>query len=168
MNDVEGAQGNYVSKGIIVKVGEFCNREVVIIKPDEPLKNVAELMRKYHVGDVVLTKEEQARRIPIGIITDRDLVLEVLAPGLQMDKLTAGDISMSPLCSIHEEKNIFDALELMKEKGFRRLPVVGDNGALIGIITVDDIIELFTEMIGSMTQVIKRQQKQEIKRIPGL
>lgn len=122
-------------------------------------------MRKHHVGDIVVIKEDQGKRIPIGIITDRDLILEVMAPGLQIEKLTVRDIVVSSLCSIHEKKSIFDALELMKEKGFRRLPVVGDDDALIGIITVDDIIELFTEMIGSMAEVIKRQQKQEIKRI---
>lgn len=151
-----------------MKVGEFCNREVVIIKSEEALKNVAELMRKHHVGDVVLIKEDQGKRIPVGIITDRDLVLEIMAPGLQMEKLAAHDIVTEPLCLIHEDKSIFDALELMKEKGIRRLPVVGDNDALVGILTTDDLIEFFNEMLGNMTEVIKRQQKQEIKRKPEI
>lgn len=149
-----------------MKVGEFCNREVVIVKGDESLKVVAELMRTHHVGDVVLIKEEHQKRIPMGIITDRDLVLEILVPGLELEKVAAKDIMTEPLCLIHENNSLFDALELMKERGIRRLPVVDDANALVGILTIDDLIEILTEMIGCISDVIKVQPKQEKRRLP--
>lgn len=147
-----------------MKVGEYCNREVVIIRKDESLKAAAELMRKYHVGDVILVNEELEKRIPIGIITDRDLVIEVLALGLEPEKLFSTDIIVEPLCLIQEDKSIFDALELMRDNKIRRLPVVDINGALVGIITIDDITELLTEMVGCIAEVINKQQKKELKR----
>ncbi|MDI9819010.1 MULTISPECIES: CBS domain-containing protein [unclassified Legionella] len=149
-----------------MQVGEFCNREVVILYGDESVKAAAELMRSHHVGDVVLVEEQQGKCVPTGLISDRDLVVEVMVPGLQPEKLAAKDIVTRPVLLAHEKDSLFDALEVMREKGIRRLPVVDDNQALIGIITIDDIIDILTEMLGCVVQVIKRQRDLETQERP--
>ena len=146
-----------------MRVGEFCNRDVVIINSDESVKVAAELMRKHHVGDLVVLEDQKIKLVPIGIITDRDLVVEVMAPGISTESLAVRDILTEPLAYISEENSLYDALELMNTKKVRRLPVVNQDTKLVGIITIDDIIEILSEMMGQLVSVTKLQQKKEEK-----
>ncbi|OOG22976.1 histidine kinase [Thioalkalivibrio denitrificans] len=149
-----------------MQVGEFCNREVIIIGGDESVKAAAELMRRHHVGDVVLVEEREGRRIPVGIITDRDLVLEVMVPGLDPEALAVKDIVTSALSSVRVDDSLFDALEMMRAKAVRRLPVVDADGALAGILAVDDVMALLTEMLGHLSAVVERQRSREASQRP--
>jgi CBS domain-containing protein len=149
-----------------MRVGEFCNREVIVIGGDESVKDAAALMRQHHVGDVVLVEEREGRRIPIGIITDRDLVVEVMVPGLDAEALAVRDILTAPLSTARTDDGLFDALELMRSKAVRRLPVVDADGALAGIITVDDVMGLLTEMMGRLSAVVERQRSREARTRP--
>lgn len=149
-----------------MKVGEFCNRDVIIINGDESVKTAAELMRRHHVGDVVLVEENEGRRIPIGIVTDRDLVVEAMAVGLEATVLTVQDLVTRSLLMAKEDDSVFDCLELMKIKGVRRLPVVDADKSLIGIITMDDITVLLAGMLFNVVSLVDRQQKNELKQRP--
>lgn len=149
-----------------MRVGEFCNREVIVIGADESVKVAAELMRKHHVGDVVLVEERQGRRVPVGIITDRDLVVEIMVPELDPGELAARDIVTGSLATTRSEDSMLDALDLMRSKGVRRLPVVETDGALAGIITVDDVMGLLTEMLGRLAGVVERQRTREARQRP--
>jgi len=149
-----------------MRVGEFCNREVIVIGADESVKVAAELMRKHHVGDVVLVEEQQGRRVPVGIITDRDLVVEIMVPELDPGELAARDIVTGSLATTHSEDSMLDALDLMRSKGVRRLPVVETDGSLAGIITVDDVMGLLTEMLGRLAGVVERQRVREARQRP--
>ncbi|KTD20995.1 CBS domain protein [Legionella lansingensis] len=149
-----------------MRVGEFCNREVVMIMSDESVKKVAELMRLHHVGDVILVEEQDGKKTPVGIISDRDLVIEVMVPGLNPDDLAARDIVTRSLMVVHEDDSLLDALDLMREKGVRRLPVVDIKNTLIGIITLDDITDLLAEMLGNVSGVVERQRQLESKQRP--
>lgn len=152
-----------------MRVGHFCNREVVIAQGDESVKDAAELMRRYHVGDLVIVESLEEKRIPIGIVTDRDLVIEVMALGLSPDALAVQDIITTDLITVHEQDDIFDVLDLMKVKGIRRLPVVHvvhDNQELTGIITVDDMTDILTDMLSRMTGAVEKQQRIEARRRP--
>lgn len=101
-----------------MRVGEYCNRDVVVINGNESVKNAAELMRTYHVGDLVLVEEHHNRKIPIGIVTDRDLVIEVMAAGVQPESLLVRDILTDPFSCVFENDSLFDALEIMHSKKF--------------------------------------------------
>ncbi|MFT4060327.1 MAG: CBS domain-containing protein [Legionella sp.] len=149
-----------------MKIGEFCNRDVIIMNGDESVKAAAELMRRHHVGDVILVEENKGQRIPIGIVTDRDLVVEVMAVGLEATVLTVQDLVTRSLLMVKEDNSVFDCLELMKIKGVRRLPVVDAEKSLIGIITMDDITVLLAGMLYNVVSVVDRQQKNELKRRP--
>ncbi|MCW8407462.1 CBS domain-containing protein [Legionella sp. PATHC035] len=146
-----------------MRVGEYCNRDVVVINGNESVKNAAELMRTYHVGDLVLVEEHHNRKIPIGIVTDRDLVIEVMAAGVQPESLLVRDILTDPFSCVFENDSLFDALEIMHSKKIRRLPVISENKTLIGIITLDDLIEILTETMTHIVDVVKLQQKKEAR-----
>lgn len=150
----------------IMKIGEFCNRDVIIMNGDESVKTAAELMRRHHVGDVVLVEENEGQRVPIGIVTDRDLVVEVMAVGLETTVLTVQDIVTRSLLMAKEEDSVFDCLEFMKIKGVRRLPVVDEDKSLIGIITMDDITAILAGMLYNVVSLVDRQQRNEIKQRP--
>lgn len=149
-----------------MKIGEFCNRDVIIMNGDESVKTAAELMRRHHVGDVVLVEENEGQRVPIGIVTDRDLVVEVMAVGLETTVLTVQDIVTRSLLMAKEEDSVFDCLEFMKIKGVRRLPVVDEDKSLIGIITMDDITAILAGMLYNVVSLVDRQQRNEIKQRP--
>ncbi|HFK5908135.1 TPA: CBS domain-containing protein [Legionella pneumophila] len=144
-----------------MRIGEFCNRDVVMMNGDESVKQAAELMRTHHVGDIVLVEEFKGHRVPIGIVTDRDLVVEVMALDVNPEGLAVQDIVTRSVLVAREEDSLIDSLEFMKEKGVRRLPVVDNDHELVGIITIDDITELLAEMLHKVVGVVDRQEKIE-------
>ncbi len=142
-------------------VSEVCNREVVIVHPDDTIFETAQLMRKHHVGDVLVVEECGGMRVPIGIITDRDLVVEIMAPKLDPAIVAVGDVVTSDLVTVRENVGTFEAIEYMRTKGVRRLPVVDDNGGLIGILTLDDLLEIRAEELVSLAKLVRYEQKKE-------
>ncbi len=142
-------------------IGKVCNREVVFIHAQASVPEAARLMREYHVGDLVVIKEKTGKRVPVGIITDRDIVLEVIAEGVSMDDVSVGDIMSNHLVTARENDGLLDTIKVMRAKGVRRLPVVNDDNELVGILSVDDLIDLFSEQIGDLARLIAREQGRE-------
>lgn len=147
-------------------LGEYCNREVIVMRGGESVKTAARLMREHHVGDVVLVADQDGRQVPTGIVTDRDLVVEVLAQDVVPDDLAVGDIVTEPPYLAREDDDLFDALEMMRSHGIRRVPVVDADRSLVGIITVDDAIELLAEISDDLAAVVERQPAREATRRP--
>ena len=142
-------------------VGELCIRQVVVTPRKTSVLDAAKLMREHHVGDIVVTDEIAGRRVPVGIVTDRDIVLEVLAQELDATSLSAGDIMSSDLITVRENEGVFQTIQLMRAKGARRAPVVNSEGALVGIVSVDDLVELLAEELSQLAKLIAREQKLE-------
>ena len=142
-------------------IGTVCNREVVFIHAQASIPVAARLMREYHVGDLVVIKEKTGKRVPVGIITDRDIVLEVIAEGVSMDDVNVGDIMSDNLVTARENDGLLDTIKVMRAKGIRRLPVVNDDNELVGILSVDDLIDLFSEQIVDLARLIAREQGRE-------
>jgi len=142
-------------------VKEFCNREVVIANKETSITGLAQLMRQYHVGDVVIVESKNGYSEPIGIVTDRDIVMEVIAKGKQVDSITADDIMSRELLVAKEQDGIWTMLQRMRAKGVRRMPIVNEEGGLEGIITADDLLELLSEELSSLCMVHLRGQKRE-------
>lgn len=142
-------------------ISEICNREVVIVQPTDTALEAALVMRQHHVGDVLVVEERGGSRVPVGIVTDRDLVVEIMAPQLDPSTITVGDIMAPELATVKESAGMFEAVEFMRVKGVRRLPVVDDNGGLIGILTLDDLIELLAEEMAALAKLVRHEQKRE-------
>jgi signal-transduction protein with cAMP-binding, CBS, and nucleotidyltransferase domain len=144
-------------------IGEICNREVVVVTRETKVVEATRLMREHHVGDVVVVMEQAGRRTPIGVVTDRDIVIEVVAAGLDASFVSIGEIMTSSLASVDENTGVFESIIYMRDKGIRRLPVVDGSGNLIGIVALDDLIELLAEELNELSRLIRHEQDRERK-----
>ncbi len=145
-----------------VKVGELCNREVVIAQREQTIKEVAKLMRAKHVGSVVVVEGSPACARPVGIITDRDLVVEIMAQDVDEEKVTVGDIMASDLLLAREDDSVADTIRLMRSRGVRRVPVVSEQGWLAGILAADDFLEFLVEELQLLVKLFEREQIREV------
>jgi len=125
------------------------------------VREAVNLMRHYHVGSVVVVEESSQLTKPSGIITDRDIVIEILAEDVDIDSISVGDVMSFELVTVNEDTKLLDAINIMRTKGVRRVPVVNRDGGLVGILSVDDIIELLSEQISNIAKLISSEQKKE-------
>jgi len=144
-----------------MSIGEICNRDVVVIEKNATIREAARRMRQYHVGDLVVTRDQEGVRVPIGILTDRDIVVEVLGEDVNIDAVSVGDIMSNKLLTARAADGLWDSLQRMRTAGVRRLPVVDGRGALQGIVTVDDLVELLAEELLQVAKVSVREQAAE-------
>ena len=142
-------------------IGEFCNREVIISNREDSVLEAAKLMRKYHVGDVVVIDQRGDERVPVGILTDRDIVVELIARDVDATKVSVGDAMSNELLTVNENEQLMDLAQKMQGKAVRRVPVVDANGALVGIVTADDLIDLIAEQLTSLVSLVQREQHRE-------
>lgn len=142
-------------------ISEICNREVIVMQRNETTLDAARLMRQHHVGDVVVVEERDGIKVPVGIVTDRDLVVEIIATDLDSKTITVGDIMVPDLATVKEKAGVAEAIEYMRAKGVRRLPVVNNSGGLVGILTLDDLLELMAEELQSLARLVTHEQKKE-------
>jgi CBS domain-containing protein len=146
-----------------MSVGEFCNREVVIAHRHTSIVEAAKLMRQYHVGDLVVVESAGGLTKPVGILTDRDIVLALIAGEVPLETVSVGEVMSAELVTAQEGEGIWEALQHMRARGVRRMVVVNEEGGLEGILTVDDLLELFSEEIFALASVPRRGQEQEKK-----
>jgi CBS domain-containing protein len=144
-----------------MKVGELCTREVVIIEKNASVLEAAKLMRTFHVGDVVVVEPHPDDRIPVGILTDRDIVVELIAGGVDLQSVTVGDVISYELITALEDDDVIETVKRMRSKGVRRIPVVNSRGGLEGILSLDDLLDLLAEQLNDIVSLIKREQKEE-------
>ena len=143
--------------------GEYCNREVVITGQDVSVTEAAMLMKQHHVGDLVVVEKQGEKTLPIGIITDRDIVIEVIAKKADPDSLMIKDIMSTGLITVEEKEALLDTLTLMQNQGIRRIIVVDAQGSLQGLLSADDAIELIAEAMNNLTKLVKREITHEEK-----
>jgi len=144
-----------------MSVGEICSRNVVFARRDESVAVGAALMRKHHVGSLVIVDETGGKRRPAGIVTDRDIVVAVVAPGLDAQTILLGDVMSPELVAVREDAGRAEAIELMRMKGVRRLPVVDADNSLTGLLAADDLIMLLAEEMSGLAAMLSREEKQE-------
>ncbi len=143
--------------------GEYCNREIVVSEQTDSVTDAATLMRQHHVGDLVVVERQGEKTLPVGIITDRDIVIEVIAQKIDPNSLCIKDVMSTKLVTINEKATFLDTLELMRNQGIRRVIVVDEQGSLQGLLSADDAIELIAEEMNHLTKLIKREITQEEK-----
>lgn len=149
-----------------MRVGEICNREVVVIDEDRTITEAATVLREYHVGDVIVAREFNGRQMPVGILTDRDIALGVVAGEVDPKSVSVGDAMSFELTTVTEDADLMHTIEIMREKGIRRIPVVDADEALVGILTVDDVLDLLSEILVDLTHLVDTQRRREKKARP--
>jgi len=148
--------------------GEVCSREVVFVRRSDPVIDAARLMREHHVGCLVVIEDQRGRRVPTGMLTDRDIVVGVVAqaPEDGLGGLTVGDVVTRPVITAGEDETIHDVIKRMRGHGVRRVPVVATEGALVGLLSVDDILDVVAEELTDVARLIVREQRQEERHRP--
>jgi CBS domain-containing protein len=146
-----------------MNVGEICNREVVVGYRNMTLTEAARLMREHHVGSLVVVVDRLSERVPVGVLTDRDLAVGVLATDMDPHMVTVGQVMSGELFSVREQDSVADALRLMRERGVRRIPVLTRSGALAGLVTIDDILDILAEQLGDIVRAIERERVRETR-----
>jgi CBS domain-containing protein len=151
-----------------MKVREFCSPETVTAGPAMSLREAALLMRNKHVGALVVTETRGGVAKPVGILTDRDIVVAVIAvAGARPEGIRVGDAMSTQLAVAHEDEGVYEAVRRMSEHGVRRLPVVGADGGLKGIVTLDDVMRVLGTELAQLGEALRWGRMHEAhKRAP--
>lgn len=141
-----------------MKVGELCVRDVVTATCDETVIAVARRMAEHHVGDVIVVVE-QARGLPkpIGILTDRDLVVHVLACERDPNTTKVAEVMRRELVIGLEDDDVERVIAKMREHTIRRIPIVDGHGGLQGVLSIDDVLGWMRDQIQAATKLVERQ-----------
>lgn len=150
-----------------MRIGELCTRAVVTCARDASATEVALKMREHHVGDVVVVDRSGDALMPVGVITDRDLVVEVMALGIDPDFLRAEDLIVGDVVTASATELVHDAIWHMRRKGLRRLPIVDAGGHLVGMLTSDDVARFLAEELVDLVRVAPLQIQVERARRDG-
>lgn len=143
-------------------VADICNRNVVVAPKTEMIVDAAKRMRMSHVGALVVIDNRNGRHVPIGIVTDRDIVISVVAGDPDhIRHLLVSDVMSSDLITALERETVDAALKKMQEHGVRRLPIVDAEGVLVGILTLDDVLQYLTAQQSDLVALVAREQRRE-------
>ena len=144
-----------------MKTGELCNREVVTASRDTSVVEAARLMRDHHVGSLVIVESRDGRTEPVGMLTDRDIVVKVIAEDVALGDVVVGDVMSLSLLKVTEDESILETTQRMRARGVRRAPVVAKDCSLVGIIAIDDILQLLSEELLTVSRLMAREAEQE-------
>jgi CBS domain-containing protein len=147
-----------------MNAGERCNRQVVTATRETSITGAAQLMRDKHVGSLIIVENRDNHPEPVGILTDRDIVIEVLAENVDPDAVTVGDVMTTAVLKVCEHDSIFEVAQRMRARGVRRVPVVSKQRELVGVLAQDDILALLGEELSLLIKVSTREVEQEIKK----
>ncbi len=144
-------------------VSSICQRNAVTIRPHDDLTNAATLMREKHVGCLIVTEFDVAYRKerPIGVLTDRDIVVAVVAREADPKSLRVEDVMTRQPVTIPEGASIGSALQEMRRIGVRRVPVVDYRGHLVGVLSLDDVIGALASELRDVAGSIQNEQRTE-------
>jgi CBS domain-containing protein len=144
-----------------LNTGEICTRTVTIAFRKTSILGAARLMRENHVGSLVVVDEVDGMRFVIGMLTDRDIVTAVVAADLSPVSLCVEDVMSTDLVTAREDDSLLDLVRSMRRKGVRRIPVVGAQGELVGLATLDDVLDIVVQELGLMVSAIDREGQRE-------
>ncbi|NLC23984.1 CBS domain-containing protein [Oxalobacter vibrioformis] len=144
-----------------MQIGHICTTNTVTCSAETTILEAAKMMRQYHVGTLIVVEEINGMRVPQGIVTDRDIVVIVLAESLDPKSIKVMDIMKAELMTALATEDIFETIERMRYKGVRRIPVVDKHGGLAGIVSVDDIWKFLAKEVTELSEVTTRQQSRE-------
>lgn len=137
---------------------DICTRQVAMLERNDTVLEAARQMRAHHVGDVIVISKSDGQKKPLGILTDRDIVVDLIANNVDLNTVTVADCMSEDLMTVREDADISATMKEMSRRGVRRAPVVTADGNLCGVISMDDMIELSSDMMRDMSALIYREQ----------
>lgn len=140
-------------------VGDLCVNSIVSAHPDDTVIEAARRMRARHVGDIVVTDDNSS---PVGMLTDRDIVVSVVAQSPdKIETLLVRDVMTPNVVTVRRSDSIAEAIKRMRAGGIRRLPVVNARGRLDGMLAFDDVLRAMAEQFSSLAGLLSRGQAKE-------
>lgn len=148
-----------------MKISDMCNPTVVTITPDATIVDAAKLMRDRHVGDVIVVERSLSGRVPVGILTDRDIVVGLVAQDVRaLDAIYVKDVMGRELVTAGADESVFEVIKRMRRFGVRRMPVINSIEVLVGIVTYDDLLQCLLAQLADFTRLLPEQQEAERQR----
>lgn len=138
-----------------MNIGSICSRRIVTIDSEFSLRDAAALMRERHVGALVVTAPSAEGTRVAGVVTDRDLVIHVLAQGIDGDEIEIGDLANQHIASVRDNEDSTRALAVMQEQGVRRLLVTDADQQLVGIVSLDDLVAACASDMDRLARTIR-------------
>jgi len=138
-----------------------CTLDVICCRRDTSITEAARLMREHHVGDLVVVDDPEEERIVAGLVTDRDLAVEVIAKGLNPEKTTVAMLLRTPVVVGRDSEDVMEAMQRMQLHGVRRLPVVDALEHVVGVITLDDLLVFNAATAQAIADIVSRGRKRE-------
>lgn len=136
-------------------LSEYIKKELITCSPEQSVKEVADLMKKYEIGSVLITEDDGK---PVGIITDRDIALRCVSTGIDPANVHAKNIMTRSIKAVNQNEGILDVLKCMKEARIRRVPLVDDEGKAVSLVSFGDMLELLVTELAYIAAPTKPEQ----------
>lgn len=144
-----------------MRAADICTRDVVCIDPEASVTDAAKLMRTRHAGALVVVEQPDGERMPVGIVTDRDIVMSVVAADVSVETVKVVDIMTTPVVSCTEDHHLLEIVSIMRSKAIRRLPVLNANGGLTGMVAADDVYMALGLLLREINDAVTGEQTHE-------
>ncbi len=144
-----------------MSIGRICEREVDTASAEESVQAAAQRMGTRHVGTLIVVDEQHT---PVGVVTDRDIAIRVVAQGRDPHRTSVGEVMSADVLTIPQEIEVEKALTLMRAKTVRRLPVVDEQGHLVGVVSLDDILTLLAREFRELSQLLSEETPDSLRR----
>jgi CBS domain-containing protein len=144
-----------------MNVGSLCQRKAITVRRSDDVTAAAELMRSHHIGYLVVVESDAGLERPVGVLTDRDIVVTVVARRTDPRTLRVGDIMSEQPVTVGEAEPLEYAAREMRRIGVRRLPVVGKRGELVGVLSMDELLETLVGELQNVTAALRSEQRIE-------
>jgi CBS domain-containing protein len=146
-----------------MNIGELCQRDVVTVRAGDEIAAAARLMRDRHIGYIIVVEPHVAAQtvVPIGVLTDRDIVVSVIARDVDPRSLRVEDVMTREPLLLSTSETLENALRTMRRRGVRRAPVVGDSGQLVGVVSLDDLLAVLAGELQDVSWSIERGRRVE-------
>ena len=151
-----------------MNIAAICRKDIVMVDEQASLCQAANLMREHHVGALVVTASDGQAPRAVGIVTDRDLAIEVFARNVVGSDVKAGDIASRRLAAVASNAGISDAVAEMQRAGVRRLLVTEDSGEVAGIVSSDDLLEALAAELGALGGALRNGIARESAERPAM
>lgn len=138
-----------------LSAGDICSRTVAIGYPSMALNEAARLMRARHVGCLVVVEEAApGETLVVGILTDRDIAMSVVAADRDPHGLRVGDVMTRDVVTAREQDSLLDLLACMRRRKVRRIPVVGARDVLVGVVALDDVLAVMARQMQAVAGAV--------------
>ena len=139
----------------------------IVIDPKRSAREAAEIMRDYHVGSLIVVSGGAGDERVAGIFTDRDLTREVVAMNVSSEDVIVEDVMMKHPITVSEAQGVYETIRIMENNGIKRVPVVDEQGQLLGIVSADDLLKVLAQEMTDLTNIMDREVLREKLSSPG-